>query len=74
MCVYSLYRKLYQAEEGKETWKAIWSMQKKIPIVQAHSFVCVYISNFMQTVCPLAKKKGLDPKVLHYLLRMKINS
>lgn len=43
-------------------------MQKKIPIIEAHSFVCVYICVFMQEVVPLQKKsKSMDPPVNFHL-------
>ena len=39
-------------------------MQKKTPIIQAHSFVFVFVAFFMQKVCPLdrGKPSSLDPK------------
>jgi len=43
-------------------WRKLWAVQKKIPIIEAHSFVCVYICVFMQDVAPLQKKsKTMDP-------------
>lgn len=63
MCTYSLYRKLYNFEELKDFWRDLWSMQKKIPIIEAHSFVFVYVSVFLMKVCPLEKKpRSLEPK------------
>jgi WASH complex subunit 7 len=56
MCTYSLYRKLYNFEELKDFWRDLWSMQKKIPIIEAHSFVFVYVSLFLTKVCPLEKR------------------
>jgi len=41
----------------------MWTMQKKIPIIEAHSFVFVYVCVFMLKVCPLEKRpRSLDPK------------
>jgi hypothetical protein len=41
----------------------MWAMQKKIPIIEAHSFVFVYICIFLMRVCPLDRKpSSLDPK------------
>ena len=38
-------------------------MQKKFPIIEAHSFVFVYICVFLLRVCPLEKRPSrLDPK------------
>ena len=63
MCTYSLFRKLYPSEDLKAVWKDMWAMQKKIPIIEAHSFVFVYICIFLMRVCPLDRKPGsLDPK------------
>jgi WASH complex subunit 7 len=63
MCTYSLYRKLFTWDELKDVWKDMWTMQKKIPIIEAHSFVFVYVCVFLQKVCPLEKKpRSLDPK------------
>jgi WASH complex subunit 7 len=53
MCTYSLYRKLFLWDELKDVWKDLWTMQKKIPIIEAHSFVFIYVCVFMQKVCPL---------------------
>lgn len=53
MCTYSLYRKLFPSDELKDVWKDLWTMQKKIPIIEAHSFVFIYVCVFMQKVCPL---------------------
>lgn len=65
MCNYALYRKLFPEEEGRDMWRKIWAVQKKIPIIEAHSFVCVYICVFMQDVAPLQKKsKTMDPSVI----------
>ena len=44
LCVFSFYKKLFPSEEFKDFWKKAWSFQKQIPIISAHSFVCVYIS------------------------------
>jgi len=63
MCIYTLFRKLFISEELKDVWKDLWSMQKKIPIIEAHSFVFVYICVFLLRVCPLEKRPSrLDPK------------
>lgn len=63
MCLYTLYRKLFNYEELKDFWKDLWSMQKKIPIIEAHSFVFVYVCVFLLKVCPLEKRPSrLDPK------------
>jgi WASH complex subunit 7 len=63
MCTYSLFRKLYPEEEFKGFWKELWFMQKKIPVLEAHSFVFVYVCIFLSKVCPLDKRPGsLDPK------------
>ncbi len=53
MCNYALYRKLFPGEEARDMWRKLWAMQKKFPIIEAHSFVCVYICVFMQEVAPL---------------------
>lgn len=48
-------------------WRKLWAIQKKIPIIEAHSFVCVYICIFMQEVAPLQKKsKTMDPAVNNF--------
>lgn len=39
MCTYTLFRKLYPEEELKDFYRDMWSMQKKMPIIQIHSFV-----------------------------------
>jgi WASH complex subunit 7 len=76
MCVYALGRRLYPSEEWRDQWKALWSLQKKVPFVEGHSQVLCYISKFMMEVCPLVKKStNIDPKdpILHvqtYLLKM----
>ena len=64
MCLYALFRKMFPDEEHRDFWKKLWTMQKKLPIIQAHSFVTVYVSSFMMEVTPLKKKaKTMDPKV-----------
>lgn len=69
MCNYALYRRLFPEEEGRDMWRKLWTMQKKIPIIEAHSFVCVYICVFMQDVAPLQKKsKSMDPPVLYFVI------
>ncbi len=51
----------------KDFWKNLWSMQKKMPIIEAHSFVSVYICSFMNNVCPLKKPtSSIDPKVIKF--------
>lgn len=63
MCIFALYRKLFPSEDFKDFWKRLWSFQKKIPIVETHSFVCVYISTFMNSLCPISKKpSSMDPR------------
>ncbi len=63
MCTYSLFRKLYPEEDLKGFWKDLWFMQKKIPVIEAYSFVFVYVCIFLSNVCPLDKRPGsLDPK------------
>lgn len=63
MCTYALFRKLYPDEEFKAVWKDLWLMQKKIPVLEAHSFVFVYVCIFLSKVCPLDKRPtSLDPK------------
>lgn len=63
MCIFALYKKLYPSEDFKDFWKRLWSFQKKIPLVEAHSYVCIYISDFMKSLCPLSKMpSSLDPK------------
>ena len=64
MCTYSLFRRLFPGEELKNFWRDLWFMQKKIPIIEAHSFVFVYICVFLQRVCPLdrGKPSSIDPK------------
>jgi hypothetical protein len=38
-------------------------MQKKMPIIEAHSFVFIYICIFLLKVCPLDRKpSSLEPK------------
>ena len=60
MCVYTLFRKLYPGEDFKDFWRDLWAMQKKVPVIEARSFVSVYICLFMQSVCPLkSKPRGL---------------
>ena len=79
MCTYSLFRKLFPSEELKNFWKDLWFMQKKIPVLQAHSFVFVYVCFFLNRVCPLDRKPGsLDPKderlfIQQYVTAMDIN-
>lgn len=63
LCIFGFYKRLYPSEEFKDFWKKAWSFQKQIPIVSAHSFVCVYISFFMSSICPISKKPTtMDPK------------
>lgn len=63
LCIFSLFKKLYPSEDLKDYWKKVWSFQKKIPIVEGHSFVCVYISTFIRDCCPISKiPSGIDPK------------
>jgi hypothetical protein len=63
LCTYTLFRKLFSFDELKHFWKQLWTMQRKAPIVEAHSFVFVYICIFMTEVYPLDKKpSSLDPK------------
>lgn len=63
LCIFALFKKLYPSEDLKDFWKKAWSFQKKIPIVEGHSFVCIYISTFMRTLCPISKfPSSADPK------------
>ena len=64
MCTYTLFRKLFPGEELKNFWKDLWFMQKRQPIIEAHSFVFVYVCVFMKNVCPLERGKpsSIDPK------------
>ena len=59
LCTYTLFRKLFSFDELKDFWKQLWTMQRKVPIVEAHSFVFVYICVFMTEVYPLDKKTQL---------------
>lgn len=36
-CVYALVRKLYPNDEDRSLWKNLWSLQKRIPMVEGHS-------------------------------------
>jgi WASH complex subunit 7 len=47
MCTYTLFRKLFNFDELKDYWKQLWTMQKKVPIIEAHSFVFVYVCMFL---------------------------
>ncbi len=63
LCIYALYRKLFPSEDYKDFWKNVWAFQKKIPLIEAHSYVCVYISTFINNLCPISKKpSSMDPK------------
>ena len=67
LCLYALFRRLYPSEESRDFWKKMWTLQKKVPVISAHSFVCVYTANFLNLVTPLIKKtKSIDPKVTLY--------
>lgn len=43
LALYVLTRKLWPQEEDRKTWKVIWRIQKKVPILIVHSCVT---SNF----------------------------
>jgi WASH complex subunit 7 len=41
----------------------LWGLQKRVPFLEGHSQVLVYVSKFMMEVVPLTKKsKTMDPK------------
>ncbi|CAD8128339.1 unnamed protein product [Paramecium sonneborni] len=62
-CVYALVRQLYPNDENRDLWKNLWSLQKKIPMVDGHSQVLCYLSKFLMEVTPLTKKsQSMDPK------------
>lgn len=39
ICLYGLYRRLFPSEEDKKLWKALWSFQKRVPVILLHSHV-----------------------------------
>lgn len=50
LCVYGLHRRLFPGEEDKKLWKALWSFQKRVPVLLLHSHVIgnfSYNSNFI---------------------------
>lgn len=55
-CVYALVRKLYPNDEDRSLWKNLWSLQKRIPMVEGHSQVLCYLSKFLMEITPLSKK------------------
>lgn len=63
LCIFALTKRLYPSEEFKDFWKKAWSFQKKIPLVEGHSFVSIYISTFIRNLCPISKKpSSADPR------------
>lgn len=63
MCAFTLFRKLYPEEELKDVYRDLWLMQKKMPIIEARGFVCIYVCVFLLKVCPLSKRpRSLEPK------------
>ncbi len=63
LCLYTLYTNMFQ-DEAKDIWKKAWSIQTKLPLLQVHYYVCVYICEFMTQICPLKKiPRSIDPKV-----------
>lgn len=63
MCTYAFYRKIYPSDESRDVWKVMWESQKRIPIIEGYSYICVYISDFLTNLCPLTRPaKTRDPK------------
>lgn len=62
LCVYAFYRVINNSEEDKNIYKALWSMQKKIPYIVGHNHVLCYTYKFLYEICPLTKKTTLEPK------------
>ncbi len=63
MCMYAFFRRIYPSDELRDVWKTLWESQRQIPIIEGYSYICVYTSEFLTTVCPLSRpSKTRDPK------------
>lgn len=62
LCVFAFYVKFFQKEE-KEVWRNIWSLQKKVLMVNTYKFTMIRICDFLMKYCPPKKEySSLDPK------------
>lgn len=63
LCVYAIYRRIFDHEQDRKLWKTIWSFQKKMPVLVVHCHVLLYLSDFLNEITPLSKKSTTaDPK------------
>jgi len=61
--VYALFRRIYPSEEERNTYKQMWMLQNKVPVIEGHVHVLMYVFKYLNDVCPLQKKStSLDPK------------
>lgn len=51
--VYALFRKIYPSEEERKTYKQMWTLQKKVPVIEGHVHVLIYVFKYLTDVCPL---------------------
>ena len=45
--VYAFYRRLYPSEEERDTYKALWAIQKRLPCVVGHRNNLLFIYKFL---------------------------
>ena len=63
--VYALFRKIYPSEEERKTYKLFWALQKKIPVVEGHCHILIYLFKYLNEV--IFNILLLIMKILKYL-------
>jgi hypothetical protein len=48
--VYAVFRRLYEGEEERDTYKALWALQKTLPVVVGFRHVLCYGYDFLANV------------------------
>jgi len=58
---YSIYRKLFLNDDSK-LYQAIWTLQKKCPVIVVYNNLTLNAGQFLVSICPLKRKVKCDPK------------
>ena len=62
LCVFAFYIKFFK-QDNKEVWRNIWSLQKKVLMINTHKFSMIRICDFLMKYCPPKKMySSLEPK------------
>lgn len=62
LSTYAFYRACFPDEEDKKTYKLLWALQMKAPVIEGHTHTFCYVYKFLLEVCPLKSKTSLEPR------------